>query len=158
LEQATELITKVLNAADPVVWGDDAFSRFFNQICEDRKVAEYYAVGQPKGYLLIDRRGHADLMLLYDDAEIDAQCAAAIASRAPEGVVAQVRSRRSALYFADDDADCVLSEAQWWEACVALHAFPGRDDRFYALVGDPQPFMVNPGTVLGLDRYLDYTA
>jgi CheY-like chemotaxis protein len=158
LDEATELIAKVLNAADPVVWGDESFARFFYQICGDRGIVEYYAVGQPKGYLLVDRRGKAELLLLFDDAELDAQCAAAMASRAPEGVVAQVRSRRSALYFPSDDAACVLSPAQWWESCVALQPFPSRDDRFYALVDDPKPFMVTPDTVLALDRYLDYTA
>lgn len=158
LELGTELITKVLNAADPVIWGDDAFARFFNQVCADRGIVEYYAVSRPHGYLLVNARGQAELMLFYDDAELDAQYASATASRAPEGVAAQLQSRRSALYFPHDDAEWVLAEAQWWEACVALHPFPGRDDRYYALVGDPRPFMVNPDTILGLERYLDYTA
>ena len=158
LEQATELITKVLSSTDPVVWGDPSFARFFYRICEDRGAVEYYAVGDPKGYLLVSAQGQAELMLLFDDAQLAAQSAAAMASRAPEGVVLQVRSRRSGLYFPRDDSECVLSESQWWDACVPLQPFPGREDRFYALVGDPRPFMVNPDTVLGLSRYLDFTA
>jgi CheY-like chemotaxis protein len=158
LEQGTELVTKVLSASDPVVWGDSSFARFFYRICEDRGAVEYYAVGNPKGFLLVDARGQAELMLLFDEAQLAAQSAAAMASRAPEGVVLQVRTRRSGLYFPYDDSECVLSESQWWDACVSLEPFPGRDDRFYALVGDPRPFMVNPDTVLGLSRYLDFTA
>lgn len=115
-------------------------------------------MSDPKGYLLVNAQGQAELMLLFDDAELDAQSAAAMASRAPDGVVLQVRSRRSGLYFPYDDSGCVLSESQWWEACVPLRAFPGREDRFYALVGEPRPFMVNPDTVLGLNRYLDFAA
>ena len=158
LEQATELITKVLSSSDPVVWGDSSFARFFHQICDDRGAVEYYAVGDPKGYLLIDAQGKAELLLLFDDAQLAAQSAAATALRAPEGVVSQVRTRRSGLYFPRDDSECVLSESQWWEACVPLQPFPNLDDRFYALVGDPRPFLVNPDTVLGLRRYLDFAA
>jgi CheY-like chemotaxis protein len=158
LEQSTELISKVLGSADPVVWGDSSFSLFFDQICEDRGAVEYYAVGDPKGYLLVNAQGQAELMLLFDEAQLDAQAAAAMASRAPGGVVLQLRSRRSGLYFARNDSECVLSEAQWWEACVPLRPFPGREDRFYALVADPKAFMVNPRTVLGLSRYLHFAA
>ena len=155
LEQATELMTKVLSTADPVVWGDPDFARFFYQICKDRRTVEYYAVSDPKGYLLVDAQGEGELMLLFDEVDLDAQCAAAIASRAPEEVVERLRSRRGGLYFAQEDAEYVLCEAEWSKACLPLHPFPGRADRFYALVGQPSPLMVNPDTILGLNRYLN---
>jgi CheY-like chemotaxis protein len=156
MEEATDLITQMLHSADPVIWGDSAFARFFHQVCEDRGAVEYYAVVDPKGYLLVDAEGRAQLMLLFDERDLSAQAAAAAASRAPGGVVRQVESRRSGLYFPNDDCDCVLSAEQWWQACVPLTPFPGRDDRFYSLVGEPAPYLVSPDTVLGLARYVDY--
>jgi CheY-like chemotaxis protein len=155
LEQATELLTQVLHATDPIVWGDPVFARFFHRLCDDRGAVEYYAVSDPKGYLLVDAQGSAELLLLFDEADLSAQCAAAAASRAPDGVVLQVQSRRSALYFPRERGECVLAPEQWWDACVPLHPFPGRDDRYYALVEDTEPLMVSPDTVLGLRHYLD---
>lgn len=156
LEQATGLITTVLSAVDPTLWGDPAFSRFLHQICDDRGIVEYYAIDEPKGYLLVDPDGRAELLLLYDDDELDAQAAAAEASRAPEAIVRKVRARSDALHFSNDDPARVLSADQWWAACVPLHAVPGRDDRFYALVEQSESFLVGPETVLGLTRYLNF--
>jgi len=156
LEQATHLITQVLQAVDPVVWGDPAFAHFFYQVCEERGVVEYYAVSEPKGYWLLKADGRAEVMLLFAAWELDAQATAAAASRAPDGVVRRLRRRRSALYFAQDDGDQVLSEPQWWEACIPVHPFPGRGDRFYALIRNPELLLLASDRVMGLRHYLDY--
>ncbi len=156
LEQATGVIAAVLKAMDPGVWDSPSFSSFLHRICSDRGIVEYYAIEEPKGYLLVDADGRAGLLLLFDDRQLEAQAASAAASRAPEGVVVRVQSRRGALYFPYDDSSRVLSADQWWAGCVPLHPLPGCDDRYYALLDKPQPFLVDPETVLGLARYLDY--
>jgi CheY-like chemotaxis protein len=155
LEQATDLIRRVLQSADPVVWGDAAFARFFHRLCEERGAVEYYTVHDPKGYLLVDVRGRGELLLLFEYGDLAAQCAAAIASRAPEEVIRGLEDRRAALYFGRERGDCVLSPEQWQEACVPLRPVPGRDDLHYALIGESRPFEVSPETVLGLRQYLD---
>lgn len=151
---ATELVAQVLRAEDPAIWSDASFCALFQRICADRGAVEYYAVDDPKGFLLLDRFAHARLLLLYSGAEIDAQCAAAKASRAPAGVVAELQARRGALHFQDDGGDQVLTERQWWDACIPTYAFPGNTGRFYSVVDRPEPFPVTPDTVLGLGRYL----
>jgi CheY-like chemotaxis protein len=155
LERATELVTRVLQAVDPVVWGDPAFARLFYQVCEERGVVEYYAVAEPKGYWLLKADGQAEMMLLFTPGELDAQATAAAASKAPEGVVKRLRRRRSALCF-PSDGDRVLSEDQWWEACIDLRPLPGRSDRFYALIRHPESLLLAPDPVMGLRHYLDY--
>lgn len=156
LEQATELITQVLRAADPAVWGNPAFARFFHQVCAERGVVEYYAVPEPKGYWLLKADGRAEAMLLFAEWELAAQATAAAAARAPQGVVRRLRGRRSALCFPGADAERVLSESDWWEACVPVFPLPGRTDRFYALIRNPQPLVPVPDRVMGLCHYLDY--
>lgn len=156
LEQATELITQVLEAADPVVWGDPVFARFLYQVCAERGMVEYYAVADPKGYWLLRADGHAEVMLLFAEWELEAQATAAAASRAPEAVVRRLRRRRSALYFSEDDGDRVLSESQWWDACISIQPLPGRTDHFFALIPDPEPLLLAPDRVLGLRHYLNF--
>lgn len=155
LEQATRLISQMLQSQDPVIWGDPGFAHFFNQLCESQGVVEYYAVTDPNGYLLVDSQGSARLMLLFGEAELASQYQAALLSRAPEDVLGQVRERRCALHFASDDGGCVLSRAQWQRACVRLQAIPGHPDRYYAIVDPTMHDMVSPDTVLGLSGYLD---
>lgn len=155
LEQATELIYQMLRAESPVAWGDSTFAHFFNGLCEAQGVVEYYAVTDPKGYLLVDSMGRARLMLVFGEEELSAQYESGAMSRAPAEVLSQIRDRRSALYFASDDADWVLSQAQWRQACIPLSPIPGRPERFYSIVDRPLPFMVTPDTVLGLSHYLD---
>jgi CheY-like chemotaxis protein/catechol 2,3-dioxygenase-like lactoylglutathione lyase family enzyme len=156
LEQATDLITQVLQAADPTVWGDPVFARFFHRVCQERGVVEYYAVADPKGYWLLKVDGQPEVMLLFSDGEIDAQATAAAASRAPDGVVSRLRRRRSALYF-PDSGDRALSQAQWWRACVPVHPLLGQTDRFYALIRNPEPLLLAPDRVMGLRHYLDHS-
>lgn len=155
LEQATELITRVLHAADPVVWGDPAFAGLFHGLCEARGAVEYYTVHDPKGYLLVDARGQGELLLLFEEADLAAQRSAAAASRAPAAVLQRLEQRRAVLYFGRAAGDAVLSAEQWQEACVPLYPFPGREDRYYSLVEAPRPFDVSPERVLGLRQYLD---
>lgn len=154
IAESADLVTQVLCVDDPVVWSDAAFCRLFHQLCADRGIVEYYAVDDPKGFLLVDRNAGARLMLLYEEKELIAQCAAAKASRAPDGIVTQLRSRRGALHFPDDGSHQVLTERQWWDACISAHPFPGRTDRYYSVANRPGPFPVNPDTVMGLGRYL----
>lgn len=155
LEQSTELITQMLQSEDPVVWGDPAFARFLNRICESNGIVEYYAVTDPKGYLLVTPLGNARLMLLFGESELSAQYQAAAISRAPEDVLERMRRRQSVLYFPSDDAECVLSPEQWRAACVALQPIPDYPERFYAMVDRPAHYMVSPETVLGLSGYVD---
>lgn len=154
LAKATEIVATVLRTEDPPLWSDQAFCRLFHQICTDRGIVEYYTVDDPKGFLLVDRDANGQLLLIFDSGELDAQCAAASLSRAPEGVMVQLQSRRSVLHFPHDEGGRVLHEQQWWDACVPLRAFPGRRDRFYALIDRPEPYPASPDTVLGLGRYL----
>ena len=155
LEEATEIVTRILRAADPVVWGDPAFARLFHRVCEEREVVEYYAVAEPKGYWLLKADGQAEMMLLFTLGELEAQATAAAASKAPEGVIRRLRRRHSALCF-PSNGDRVLSEDQWWEACVDLRPLPGRSDRFYALIRNPESLLLAPDPVMGLRHYLDY--
>jgi hypothetical protein len=138
-----------------VVWGDPAFARLFHGLCEERNAVEYYAVVQPKGYWLLKADGRAEMMLIFTEGELDAQATAAAASKAPEEVVRRLRLRRCALCFSGD-GDRVLTKDQWWTSCVRLHPFPGRRDRFFALVRNPQSLFLAPDPVIGLRHYLDY--
>ncbi|MFY9973877.1 MAG: response regulator [Chromatiaceae bacterium] len=155
LEEATGLVAGVLQTVDPVVWGDPAFARLFHGLCEERNAVEYYAVVQPKGYWLLKADGRAEMMLIFTEGELDAQATAAAASKAPEEVVRRLRLRRCALCFSGD-GDRVLTKDQWWTSCVRLHPFPGRRDRFFALVRNPQSLFLAPDPVIGLRHYLDY--
>lgn len=154
LEEATELVTQVLQTADPVVWGDPEFAWLFNRLCEERGVVEYYAVAEPKGYWLLKADGQAEMMLLFSEADLAAQATAAAASKAPQGVVQRLRHRASALCF-PADGDRVLSEDQWWDACVSINPFPGRSDRFYALIRKPRAPLLAPDPVIGLRHYMN---
>jgi CheY-like chemotaxis protein len=154
MTESTDVLAQVLRAEDPGLWSDERFCRLLHQICADLGAVEYYAVEDPKGFLLVDRNAKAKLLLLLTAGEIDAQCAAAQVSRAPHGVIAELRSRRGVLHFPDDGSHQVLTLRQWWDACVPAHPLPGRSDRFYALVDGPEPFPVTSETVLSLGRYL----
>lgn len=155
LEQATELATRILQASDPVVWVDTAFARLFHQVCEEHAVVEYYLVADPKGYWLLKADGRAEMLLLFTGGELDAQATAAVASQAPKGVIRRLKDRRGALCF-PGEGDRVLSDDQWWEACVPIRHLPGHPNRFYALINHPQALLLAPDPVMGLRHYLDY--
>lgn len=156
MAKATDMLRQALISEDPDTWEDEGFCSLFDQIRRDRGVVEYYAVDDPKGFLMVDAAAQGALLLVFDDREVEAQRASATASRAPSGVVAQLQSRRSVLHFRDDEGYQVLTERQWWNACTPLHPFPGRTDRWYAVVDQPDPYPVTPETVLGLERYLTF--
>lgn len=152
--EVTAMIAGFLLQDDPQLWGDVSFLRLFNQLCADRGVEEYYAVSDPTGLLLVYRDGNADLLLMYTDEEIDAHCYTAGRLGAPTGVVVQMQSRRALPYIGDDVGNTVLTEEQWWHACIPLLPMPGQQGRYYALASGPAPFAVSSDSILSFERYL----
>jgi len=154
MTSATEMFARRLRATDPVVWSDRAFSRFFQRFCTDRGVVEFYAVDDPRGFLLLDKAARGRLMLIHTSADIDAQRAIAEASRAPSTVISALRSKQRVLHFPHRQPPGTLTPHQWGTSCIRAYPFPGRKDRYYALIDNPGPFRVSPDTVLGFDQYL----
>ena len=143
---------------DRPIWGNEVLGRLFQQHCTDRGVAEYYAVSDPRGFLLVNPGGEAKLWLVFSDAEIEAHAFGARALGAPAGVLAQLEGRQAIVFIGDFEGLSVLDTRRWWTACLPLTPVPGKDGLYFCITPDAAPFRVTPQSIRSYTDYLGYLA
>jgi CheY-like chemotaxis protein len=155
IADATGLVRQALRTETFTTWDEPDFCALFAYLRRAHGIVEYYAISDPaEGFMLVNDQGRGRLLLTYSDAVLDAQFATARLSGAPPDVCEALRQRRAGTFFADEESNRALDATAWRLACVPVHPFPTRPERYYALLDTSEPFDVSPQTVLGLRRFL----
>lgn len=144
---SARMVGDFLRQDDKALWGNAVLGRLLRQHCADRGIAEYYAISDPRGFLLVTAEGEANLWLVFSDAEIEAHCFGARALGAPAGVLAQLEGRQAIVFIGDFEGQTVLDARRWWNACLPLTPVPGSDDLYYCTTGDAAPFRISRDSV-----------
>lgn len=151
IADASHLVRQALRAEHDQTWDDMSFCALLEEIRARHGFVEYYAVSDPaEGFLLVDEDGRGKLLLTFSADSIEAQFTAARLSGAPAEVLDRLAQESVTTYFPSEFGNQVLDTHAWRRACVPLHPFPNRSDRFYALLDHCEPFKVSPDSVWGL--------
>jgi len=155
IADASALVRQALRTEHGRTWDDEVFCALLEEISARHGFVEYYAVGDPaEGFLLVDDEARGRLLLTFSAASIEAQFTAARLSGAPDEVLDRLAQEAVTTYFPAEYANQVLDAQAWHDACVPLHPFPNRSDRFYALLDHCEPLPVSPDSVRGLKARL----
>jgi len=71
---------------------DPQFEAYFRGLIDKYGIVEYYLVGQPPGFLMLDRAGTLRRLLVADSSQLEAQTRYAERHGAPSGIREQLRS------------------------------------------------------------------
>lgn len=110
---------------------DTDFADYFEQVCEDLNVVEYYYVTNPGGFLLIDRFGAMSRMLVYTQPELQTMQQEVNKLGAPSECLAKIHAGTHAPLFQNDDGEFEAEFVQQWkENIYSLEKVVG-DQNYY---------------------------
>ncbi len=94
---------------------DTEFADYFEQICEDMDIVEYYFVTNPDGFLLIDRFGAMSRMMVYTPEELERNLTAWKNDNIADECYSVIESRQCLPFFQDDDGKFVEEFVSDWK-------------------------------------------
>lgn len=114
---------------------DTEFADYFEQLCEDLDVVEYYYVTNPGGFLLIDRFGAMSRLLVYTNDEFSNTLVDLQEKKVSQECYNVLANRTQAPFFQDDDGEFQASFMQnWQEHIYPIDLIHGEQEFFCALI------------------------
>lgn len=148
------LLSRLHQPAELAFMHDPVFMDYFQSICEQNQVAEYYFMDNPLGFLLIDTNGQAKVLLVFTDGEMEAHQEVASSEGAPDELLQKLQSGDFLPYFSDDSS--FLYKRSLGDAEAYLHpatCLQGSQPYYCALVDAPDISTLLPGYAALLDAY-----
>jgi CheY-like chemotaxis protein len=133
---------------------DPGFAEFFYQVRKEHAVVEYYVIGDPDGFLMLDRDGRASLFIVQTQATLDRVYEMASDAGAPEEVLFELETGRRILHFSEEKPLESYDPLSWSRALYPARVFPGEQPYYYTLIRSPRPYPIDSSTVLSFAQYL----
>ena len=101
------------------------FADYFDSLCAELNIAEYYLVTNPAGYLMITREGKAYRLVAATPSDLEQQVRLCDQFNAPEKYRQGLVSGQLLAYFFDDAADMTFEKIDWPDHFAESQAVPG---------------------------------
>jgi FixJ family two-component response regulator len=148
------MVTRTLAVETPSFLHDPAFAEHFQNICEEREVAEFYLTANPTGFLLVDRNARAELMVVQTREDLNLQAEIAEDQEAPGELLASLKQGAAIAHFPRSGGFYQQGDAEWRKRLFSAQVFHGREPYYYAFVDEVTPYEVSPSTVRPYSNHL----
>lgn len=155
-QQLSEAIIQGLASEPDACLADLAFINFFNQLCADLNVTEYYLIDTSGSFLLLDRKGQRTWFIVKQDETIEEVVQQALETNAPVSVIEALRKREKIAYFSTP-RDYVRTEGDRWKTAVyPAKKLEGEANRvyYYSLVKELSSFEFALDKIATLKDYI----
>lgn len=132
-----EALNKALIHSSAHCLMDDKFANFFNALCAEQKIVEYYLIENTGSFLLIDAEGNLSCLIVKSRQDLCLHYELAVDNDAPKTVLEQLEKGQSVPYCWPDNEFCHFDEASWLARLYPAQKLQGRDLYYYALVPVP---------------------
>jgi len=133
---------------------DGRFAEEFNKICQQAGVVEFYLTAMPEGYLLLDAKGSASLLVIKTEDELQSHFEIAADQGAPAKLLEQLKSHKVIPYFPTPEGEYTPKCKDWWSCLYPATKFKGREPYYYAVVTKPSG--LNLAKVLSYQAFLKW--
>ncbi len=110
---------------------DPKFVSFFESLCGDKKICEYYLMDNYGSFLLIDRKGKQSCLAVKDETEMEECYRFVDFEKAPDGVVRALKNRQKIPYF-HTEKDLQTPPAAWADYMHPATKLSGDQIYYYA--------------------------
>jgi CheY-like chemotaxis protein len=155
-EQSQFLLTSIhQDSKNSVSCLEDAkFIEVFDQIVKDNNICEYYLLGLPVNYLLLDFEGKPSWLMVYNDKQMDEWYELAKQRNLPTQELDLIRNRKMIPCFTSYNNPA--AQAQSWESFLRPAKLVQSKERYYyAFVDDLKHLEIQQGNVLSYENFLN---
>ncbi len=116
---------------------DSVFADYFEQVCEDLGIVEYYYVTNPGGFLLIDKMGHISRLIVLTQNDYQNAIEEAKTAGASDECLGKLDQKTQIPFFQNDNGEFEKEYVKsWQEHMYSVSSIAGREEYFCALVKD----------------------
>lgn len=137
----------------PACLDDPIFIQFFNQICREKNIVEYYLADASGSFLLLDSDGHPYWLVIKTEVEMEGWTETARDTEAGQMIV-QPMERREKVLFLLSDEDFDKPASQWAANLHPSKPLQGRTLYHYALIKDSPAYPLSK--ILSYQDYLNH--
>jgi len=130
---------------------------FFNQICREKAIVEYYLIDGNGSFLLIDNKGTPAWFVLLNGQDIQEFYSYALLEKAPMAVIEALKTQQKLPFFYTED-DLQTPPADWENYLHPAKPVPQAADYYYALIEDASAYHWETAEIISYKTYLDQLA
>lgn len=149
----SDAIAKMLAVNSPNCLQDAKFANFFYEICQKKKIVEFYLIESSGSFLLLDELANIFYLIVKNDHDLKLHYDLAKDSHAPEAILQDLKLGQKIPFY----NQCVGNPTQWsdWEACLyTAQTIECQEIYYYALIESKLSLGVNRNKILSYRDYL----
>ncbi len=155
LQASSQMLRRGLQSESAVYLNDAVFGSYFRALCRREGFVEYYLSAEPSGFLLLTADARMSRLLVFTEADMQAQWEVATDHRCPAELAVRLQERQAIPYFPNSDG-YYRPEIVDWESCLHTpEIVVGRERYYVALVPEANSAGRLPQNVRS---YADYLA
>lgn len=137
----------------PACLDDPVFIDFFNKLCQEKNIVEYYLADASGSFLLLDSQGHINWLIIKTEAEMEGWTETARDTDAGGMIVQSMETREKVLFLLSDE-DFNKPASQWIANLHPAKPLQGRTLYHYAIIKDSPAYPL--GKILSYQDYLNH--
>lgn len=153
-KENADLLQKTLSEYAFRFLNDKEFFEFFRKNCKAHDILEYYLLGNPKGFLLLDGLAKPFLLLTLSGDAMKIHYEIALDERAPSSLLEVLREGKQVPYFWQTDGYYQKSLENWEKNLYPAEVVEGKEKYYCALIEDP-PFKLQTDKIHSYKKHLE---
>lgn len=151
-KEMSEMIIQMLALNSPHFLNDPLFAKFFNRICRENQIVEYYLTENTGSFLLMNADAEPCSLIVKSEQDLKMYYELACDNNAPQTILEDLKLGRKIPYFWQ------ANELEWneWSSCLFdAKKIEGEQIYYYGLVENFAPFEIKRDKILSYNQYLD---
>lgn len=153
-KESAELLQKALSAHAFKFLNDKDFSEYFHRVCKEHDIVEYYLLGNPKGFLLLDSAAKPFLLLALSSEAMKIHYEIALDEKAPSSLLDVLREGKQVPYFWQTDGYYQKTLEHWEQSLYPAETIEGKERYHCAFIENP-PFKLQTDKIHSYKKHLE---
>lgn len=157
-QELSELIIKGLPVEPGSCILDPNFIIFFDKLCQDLEITDYYLIDTSGSFLLLNREGTVTWLIIKNEEEMEEFTSYAIDTNASTAVIEALNKREKTIYFNKLQDYIHLTGTQWEKVLYPIQKLEGVGKHlnyFYCIVKELPTFSFESDKIVSLKDYIE---
>lgn len=147
-------IIKMLSVTSPTCLQDPIFVNFFQQICRNHRIVEFYLMESSGSFLMLDADAKVKCLIVKNNTDLKMYHDLARDNKVSEEILQQITQGEKIPFFYQDAHE--TTEWNEWSSCLyPAQRLDGHESYYYALIDGPAPFGVQKEKILSYNDFLN---
>lgn len=133
---------------------DPIFIEFFETLCKDNQIVEYYLMDEQGSFLLLDKQRNPSWLVVKNNQEMDGLYQFAEMEEAENSLIEGLKSKQFMPYF-HTDQDLMTPPAEWQKYLHPAKQLNAKEIYYYAYINNSHIYDVQPEKIASYQQYLE---